>query len=342
MIGGIGYFYGPSIVDRNYRHEYDQEDEDDEDGYSGGKRDPKPEVVEAKELFTATPSRSFFPRGFYWDEGFHLLLVGAWDNDISLDILRSWINLIDEDGWVGREQILGEEARSKVPAEFQTQYPAYANPPTLVLAVTAYIKRLSEQAAGQATPDNPFGSNDALGSPAELLASLSSTSSPASLSSVLLSSPQLARSFLTNIYPKLRRHYSWFRETQRGQIREWGRKVTGSRTEAYRWRGRSMDHVLTSGLDDYPRATPPHVGELHLDLMSWMAAFARSMREIAEYIEEAEDAKLYAKQEQAILTNLDELHWSDENQMYCDVSVDEWGKFTLPLFVRAPLNASRR
>lgn len=32
----------------------------------------------------------------------------------SLDILRSWINLIDENGWVGREQILGEEARSKV------------------------------------------------------------------------------------------------------------------------------------------------------------------------------------------------------------------------------------
>jgi hypothetical protein len=32
----------------------------------------------------------------------------------SLEILRSWINLIDENGWVGREQILGEEARSKV------------------------------------------------------------------------------------------------------------------------------------------------------------------------------------------------------------------------------------
>ena len=48
------------------------------------------------------------------DEGFHLLLIGAWDNDLGLDILRSWIDLIDEDGWVAREQILGEEARSKV------------------------------------------------------------------------------------------------------------------------------------------------------------------------------------------------------------------------------------
>lgn len=32
----------------------------------------------------------------------------------SLEILQDWISLIDEDGWVGREQILGEEARSRV------------------------------------------------------------------------------------------------------------------------------------------------------------------------------------------------------------------------------------
>jgi hypothetical protein len=48
------------------------------------------------------------------DEGFHLLHIGAWDNALSLEILKDWINLVDEDGWVGREQILGEEARSRV------------------------------------------------------------------------------------------------------------------------------------------------------------------------------------------------------------------------------------
>lgn len=32
----------------------------------------------------------------------------------SLQILQDWISLIDEDGWVAREQILGDEARSRV------------------------------------------------------------------------------------------------------------------------------------------------------------------------------------------------------------------------------------
>lgn len=32
----------------------------------------------------------------------------------SLVILKDWVDLIDEEGWVAREQILGEEARSKV------------------------------------------------------------------------------------------------------------------------------------------------------------------------------------------------------------------------------------
>jgi hypothetical protein len=48
------------------------------------------------------------------DEGFHLLHVGAWDQDLSLEILKDWVALIDKDGWVAREQILGEEARSRV------------------------------------------------------------------------------------------------------------------------------------------------------------------------------------------------------------------------------------
>lgn len=80
----------------------------------GGPPVRKPELTEPRELFSGTPSRSFFPRGFYWDEGFHLALIGAWDNDLSLEIFKSWLKLADADGWIAREQILGDEARSRV------------------------------------------------------------------------------------------------------------------------------------------------------------------------------------------------------------------------------------
>ena len=48
-LGGIGYYYGPIQVktDKNYRYD-------------------KP-----NELLSSCPSRSRFPRGFLWDEGFH-------------------------------------------------------------------------------------------------------------------------------------------------------------------------------------------------------------------------------------------------------------------------------
>jgi mannosyl-oligosaccharide glucosidase len=63
LIGGVGYFYGPSIVDRSFAYEWDQEEElqtADEHEAKGAR------LTEPRALLTATPSRSFFPRGFYW------------------------------------------------------------------------------------------------------------------------------------------------------------------------------------------------------------------------------------------------------------------------------------
>lgn len=63
LFGGVGYFYGTSIVNKKFSYEWDEDEDsatDDDDGETGARLTPP------KALLTATPSRSFFPRGFYW------------------------------------------------------------------------------------------------------------------------------------------------------------------------------------------------------------------------------------------------------------------------------------
>ena len=184
------------------------------------------------------------------------------------------------------------------------------------MAVTAFIDRLKSFEGGPSDAD--------LGLDYGINSQVVMEDEGKQTRDVYLQNPELAQEFLRSIYPKLKRHYDWFRLTQRGQIKQYGRKAR-SRTEAYRWRGRTETHVLTSGMDDYPRG-PPHAGELHLDLMSWMAFFTRTMRDIAGYIGETDDEKTFVTIEGAILDNLEDLHWSEGDQMYCDVGVDSDGK----------------
>lgn len=66
LLGGIGYFYGNSLVDM--KSEFDWDDEENED--FGSAQETAPQVAPPRELLTATPSRSFFPRGFYWQVTF--------------------------------------------------------------------------------------------------------------------------------------------------------------------------------------------------------------------------------------------------------------------------------
>jgi len=191
------------------------------------------------------------------------------------------------------------------------------------MAVTAFIDRLERAAKG--LTDEELGLGNAPG----FQRILKTPPQSSSLSDVHLRDREAAVAYLNSIYPALRRHYDWFRQTQRGQIKQYGRKAR-SRTEAYRWRGRSKEHVLTSGMDDYPRGAP-HAGELHLDLMAWMAFFSRTMRRIAEFVGEQDDIKTFIEIEQAVLNNMEDLHWNEEEKVYCDVSVNDDGMAFPPL-----------
>jgi len=115
----------------------------------------------------------------------------------------------------------------------------------------------------------------------------------------------------------------WFRKTQAGDIKSYDREAFSTK-EAYRWRGRTPQHILTSGLDDYPRAQPPHPGELHVDLISWMGMMTSSLKRIAATLGYEEDVTELSGYETAILRNIDDLHWDDDAKTYCDATIDDY------------------
>ncbi|CAH1118742.1 unnamed protein product [Phaedon cochleariae] len=252
MVGGIGYFYGASKVQSTYSEE--------------------PVNYWRAPLYTAVPSRSFFPRGFLWDEGFHGLLISEWDVDVELDIISHWFDLMNAEGWIPREQILGVEALAKVPAEFVVQKNTNANPPTFFLTLDHILDRFEDS----------------------------------------LTDDRLA--VLDRLYPRLQAWYAWFNSTQKGA-------TAGS----YRWRGRDADSqlelnpkTLTSGLDDYPRASHPDASERHVDLYCWMAVAARVMARLADLL--AIDGRRYRQTAEYLFDNelLDSLHWSEYANVYAD------------------------
>ena len=209
------------------------------------------------------------------------------------------------------------------------------------MAVTAFIERLERAQHGPTEEELGLDLGGLLGDQTPFTQPLEHD-----IRTRYLEDPELALAYLKSIYKPLKRHYDWFRRTQRGQIKQYGRKAR-SRSEAYRWRGRSQEHVLTSGMDDYPRG-PPHSGELHLDLISWMAFFTKTMQDISEFVGEMDDAAAFAEIYKATLNNIEglfiklllflscvdfthiDLHWNEEEQMYCDANINEEGKFPSP------------
>ncbi|KAK3523216.1 hypothetical protein QTP86_022939, partial [Hemibagrus guttatus] len=267
MLGGMGYFFGQSVVQSNY-HEH-------------------PILYPEAALFTAVPSRSFFPRGFLWDEGFHQLLITKWDPQVTRESVAHWLDLMNVEGWIPREQILGDEALSKVPSEFVVQHTENANPPTFFLVLEKILEQLNTH----------------------------------------MDAPQLQNTlpFLRRLYPRLQTWFEWYNTTQAGPL-----------PNSYRWRGRDKDtnrflnpKTLTSGLDDYPRASHPSEDERHVDLYCWMVLASRILTSIARLLGEPHQEYEHTYQTLSNNSLLSELHWSEQLHAFCD-----YGNHTQDVFLQ--------
>lgn len=68
---------------------------------------------------------------------------------MELDIISHWFDLMNVEGWIAREQILGSEAEAKVPSEFIVQLNTNANPPTFFLTLQYILDKYSNQLNGE-------------------------------------------------------------------------------------------------------------------------------------------------------------------------------------------------
>lgn len=275
MIGGLGYWVGNHRVVR-----WEVDDKADKQG-----RDllpvelaqlplnpPGPTTFDMPQLFrlfSGVPSRAKFPRGFLWDEGFHQLLIGKWDKQVSYDVLSHWIVGAKTDfaaalggggksgpgGWIPREQILGEEARTRIPSEFLAQHPTHANPPSFILQIQNF--------ANAASSDEDFA-------------------------------------FLRALIPHLRQWRDWYHTSQCGgwvtdtmchtaRVPLSSAKFNVTKELMYRWRSKNNFHLLASGLDDYPRFVCKNVHRraLHLDMYCWMWLLTHTLADIERKVSAA-------------------------------------------------------
>ena len=211
----------------------------------------KPVRLASSVLFSGVPSRSFFPRGFLWDEGFHGLLLARWQPRIFLEVLGHWLELQQENGWIPREVPLGAEQERRVPKQFLTQDSKVANPPSFLLPLSWLLSlglKEDEKLARQA-----------------------------GLSGKELR--DLVLSFSAQALPRLGAWFAFLEKSQKS-----------SNPKCFRWQGRTAAHCLASGLDDYPRGLLVNEDECHLDLQSWMALFARTLARLCKHLAEKKEA----------------------------------------------------
>nr|CCA18876.1 mannosyloligosaccharide glucosidase putative [Albugo laibachii Nc14] len=287
LIGGLSYFYGSNMIKMV-----------DFQGHTTGIRTSTPFP-----LFSATPSRSFFPRGFLWDEGFHQLAILPFNQEITEQVILHWFDAMNENGYIPREMILGKVASARVPEEFLVQSPTHANPPSFLLCLEKYLnmKKGSEEKK-KAFMQQIFPS---------LVAWYEWFLASQQAVHVIESDSQQ-----TDPSADATSHVEKTKLSQKRTL------------HGFQWRGRDpLDDrlnaiTLASGFDDYPRASLPSKEELHVDLLCWMIQYNTILARIATFIgQEDKIIKKFMHQKSAYMETLDIVHWNDTTQTYSDIGM---------------------
>ncbi|KAG2323997.1 hypothetical protein Bca52824_006725 [Brassica carinata] len=262
MLGGIGYFYGQSKV--HYLL-------------------PTHPVLQywSAELYTAVPCRPKLPWGLLGDEGFHQMLIWfALGFPYNLDIVGHWLDLMNELGWIPREQLLGAEALRFMIEYDHVQYPDVASPPTLLLVLCDLIDGIQRK---------KFKNEDS----------------------------EAIVSFLEGAFGRLEAWFKWLYTSQKGKKERsfyWrGREKSTTEQEL-------NPRTVASGMDDYPRASHPSDDEMHVDLRCWIYLAADCMKSITEFLKKKETEMDYSSivQQLSDFPNLNKMHYDRELETYLD------------------------
>eukprot|EP00039_Didymoeca_costata_P014170 m.225893 g.225893 ORF g.225893 m.225893 type:complete len:785 (-) comp15963_c0_seq3:2189-4543(-) len=118
---------------------------------------------------------------------------------------------------------------------------------------------------------------------------------------------------LHTLYPAAKKWMSWFISSQAG--------LGGT----FHWHGRDPNDgklhpmTLSSGLDDYPRASHPTKFERHVDLFCWVIKALEIMEKFGRAINDEAGANEYKSDREKKLQRLDKWHWDKTALVYSDV-----------------------
>lgn len=180
-----------------------------------------------------------------------------------------------------------------MPSEFVTQDPRVANPPTLLLAFRQLVKRAIEHSKQGVDPQRVVD--------VEILAEGEQSAG---------SEAPIAGLEIQELFEKVKKWVFYLEKSQKSKL-----------PSSYRWFGRTENHCLASGMDDFPRHRILSQSESNVDLLSWILFAYQSLAEIDEMLNGETEFGMEMKQQvEWMKRRLDE-HWDEEAKSFGDLGV---------------------